>query len=100
MALPDDPFDVAVGAVVDCAADWAPLDVLPDTKPGVTLPEDDPLAVTEVDDDVVVELAGVVAPAVVVLVLTLTTPFCMTAPGVAEVCAAAGDATATEISTA
>ena len=93
MALPDDPLDVAAGAV-----GRAPFDALPGTKPGLTVPEDDPVAAAEVDDAVVVELAGVVEETAVVVapVPRLTTPFCMTVPGVAEVCAAAGSATATE----
>jgi hypothetical protein len=98
VALPDDPLDVAAGAVVDRAADWAPLDPLPDTAPVLAVPDEDPFAASDVDDAVAVELAGFVAEAAVVVapVARLTTPFCVTVPGVAAVCAAAGNATATE----
>ena len=99
-ALPDDPLDAAVGAVavVDRPVDGAPLDPLLGAKPGVTVPDADPAA-TGVYDVVVVELAGVVAetvPVVVAPVPRVTTPFGARVPGVAEVCAAAGNATAVE----
>jgi hypothetical protein len=98
VALPDDPLDVAA-AVVDRAADGAPVEPLLDTEPELAVPDDDPEAAAVVDEAVVVVvLAGVVEETAVVAtpVGRVTAPFCVTVPGVAVVCAAAGNATATE----
>jgi hypothetical protein len=93
VALPDDPLDVAA-AVVDCAADAAPA------EPVLTVPDDDPEAAAVADEAVVVVvLVEATVPVVGLLAAAaprLTTPFCVTVPGVTVVCAAAGDATATD----
>jgi hypothetical protein len=102
MALPDDPLDVAAGAVLDRAAVGAPPDPLPDTAPVLPVPDEDPAAAVEADDAGGVVLTGVVAAtaAAVSPIPRLTTPFCVTAPGVVAVWAAAGNATAIESNSA
>jgi hypothetical protein len=102
-ADPDDPPDEdEVDPLLPNALDPVPAGAPPDPEPVAEGPDVDPVAGVTVA--AAAEVAGfpfvvVVRADGVVPVPRLTTPLCVTLPGAAAVCAAAGRATATESST-
>ena len=103
VAAPDDPPEEDDDPLLPTALDPVPEAPPPDPEPVAEAPDVDPVAAVPVA--AAAEVAGfplvvVFRIDVVVPVPRLTTPLCVTLPGVAAVCAEAGRATAIESSIA